>query len=222
MTKRDIYLVTLIGLLVGLLIQPILSNTKSLVLISSYAKLPQDLMRVLICVFFLILAPLALWIAGQAAKLLPVIYQVSKFAAVGTLNTLVDLGVFNLISIYSGIQLSAASKVIYAGFKGVSFLCATTNSYFWNKLWTFGDNSKNDPTTVFKFYLITIINFGLNVGVTTMVRSMNASVIGPEFWAGVVAPLCGVFAGMASNFLGYKFLVFRKKTKEDSMPVPQS
>ena len=60
-------------------------------------------------------------------------YQLSKFFLVGGMNVLVDLGILNLLIFASGI----AAGLWYSVFKGISFLVAATNSYFWNKHWTF-------------------------------------------------------------------------------------
>ena len=125
MIKRDLYLVALIGLLVGVLIQPILSSTKILVLAESYVPLSQMLLRVLICLFFLILAPVALWVANKLAKFVAVVYQVAKFAAVGTLNSFIDLGLFNLLGLLFGQPLGGTFA--FGAMKTVSFPIFASN-----------------------------------------------------------------------------------------------
>lgn len=209
-------MVALIGLLVGVLIQPILSSTKILVLAESYVPLSQMLLRVLICLFFLILAPVALWVANKLAKFVAVVYQVAKFAAVGTLNSFIDLGLFNLLGLLFGQPLGGTFA--FGAMKTVSFLAATTNSYFWNKLWTFGDASKNDTGKVVKFYIITGLNWLINVGVATLVSALRPENV---IWVNVVSPVCGIFAGMVGNFLGYKIFVFGK-TVSQSTDIPRT
>lgn len=215
--KKDLYVVAVVGLLVGLLIQPILSSTKVLVLATSYVPLSEISLRVLICLFFLGLAPLALWLANKLAKSLAFIYQVAKFAAVGTLNSFIDLGFFSLLGLLMGQPLGGTFA--FGAMKTASFLAATTNSYFWNKLWTFGDASKNDASKVIKFYVITGLNFLVNVGVATFVSSLR-----PEglIWVNVVSPVCGIFAGMAGNFFGYKLLVFGKSASNGPDAAPSA
>jgi len=213
--KKDLYLVSLVGLLVGLLIQPILSSTKVLALVTSYVPLSNVSLRVLICLFFLVLAPLALWLASRLTRFFSFIYQVAKFAAVGTLNSFIDLGFFSLLGLLMGQPLGGTFA--FGAMKTASFLAATTNSYFWNKLWTFGDVSKNDTSKVVKFYVITGLNFLVNVGVATAISSMR-----PEglIWVNVISPVCGIFAGMAGNFFGYKLLVFGKSASSGSATTP--
>jgi len=145
----------------------------------------------------------AFWI-GQKIFIL---FQAAKFFLVGTLNTFIDLGVLNIFILISGI----ASGVFYSVFKAISFLVATTNSYFWNKFWTFEKKEKPDPKEFLKFLVVTVFGFLINVGVASFV----VNVIGPQFgmgkkiWASIGAIVAAFFA-FVWNFLGSKFIVFKK------------
>jgi putative flippase GtrA len=208
--RKDFILVLIIGAAVGILIQPVLTNTGADALLRRALPAPGGWLRLIIFAFFLALAPLALGIAGVLGRRLPVIYQFAKFAAVGSLNTFIDLGTLNLQTFLSGIPADAISNLTFGTFKTVSFLAATTNSFLWNKLWTFGDKSRPQAETIVKFYLITAVNAFLNVGVATAVKAAGPVLaISPELWVNVVAPVAGIFASFMGNFLGYKFLVFR-------------
>ena len=143
---------------------------------------------------------------SQALKL-----QFAKFGAVGTLNSFIDLGVLNVLNLVSGIPADKLSNLMFGTFKTISFLLATTNSYLWNKNWTFGDQGRSQAATVFKFYAITALNWVLNVGVATGVKALGPVFGTAELWVNVVAPLAGIFAGLLGNFLGYKYLVFKKE-----------
>jgi len=135
-----------------------------------------------------------------------ILFQAAKFFLVGTLNTFIDLGVLNILILISGI----ATGIFYSIFKAISFLVATTNSYFWNKFWTFQKKEKPQPKEFLKFLVITIFGFLINVGVASFV----VNVIGPQFgigekiWASVGAILAAFFA-FIWNFLASKFIVFR-------------
>lgn len=65
--------------------------------------------------------------------------------------------------------------------------------------------------TLAKFYAITAFNALLNVGVATTVKALGPFGLPPELWVNVIAPVTGIFASFMGNFLGYKFLVFKKK-----------
>jgi len=136
------------------------------------------------------------------------IYQLAKFMLVGTLNTFIDLGILNLLMLLSGIT----AGWYYSLFKAISFSSATTNSYFWNKFWTFKKReTKVGAGEYSQFYLITGIGFLINVGIASLVVNL----IGPQFgfsktiWANVGA-IIAVLCAFMWNFLGYKFIVFKK------------
>lgn len=208
--RKDLLLVLVIGAAVGLLVQPVLTNTGADVAIRSLLPVPSGLVRPLVFVLFLILAPAALGIAGFIGKRFPVVYQFAKFAAVGTLNSFIDLGLLNFQTFISGIPAKDISNLTFGTFKTISFLAATTNSFFWNKHWTFEDKSRVETRTVVKFYTITVISALLNVGVATAVKALGPFGFSPELWVNLIAPVAGIFASFMGNFLGYKFLVFRK------------
>lgn len=202
MKKNDLLLVTIIGAAVGLLIQPILANLSS---ISIFA--PSFTLRLIIFFFFSIFAPIALWILYLIGKIIPIIYQFGKFAAVGVLNTFIDLGVLNLEIFLSGISFG----VFYIIFKTVSFLFATTNSFFWNKYWTFNSKNTINGKETGNFYLFATIGWLLNVGIATFIVNVIGSPasINPKIWANIGA-LCGVGGAFLWDFLSYKFFVFKK------------
>mgnify|MGYP001572410966 FL=1 len=132
-----------------------------------------------------------------------VLHQITKFVIVGVSNTLVDLAVLNLLIFLTGI----ASGAGFSFFKAVSFLFAVTNSYFWNRRWTF----RSDKQVFTQFFVVSTIGLLLNVGTA----SFFVNILGPQFglsetiWANVGA-VGGTLVVMTWNFLGYKFVVFRK------------
>jgi putative flippase GtrA len=203
MKKNDLYSVTAIGAAVGLLIQPILANLGSFAVLAH----PTFALRAGIFIFFTVLAPVALWILYLLGKLLPVLYQFGKFAAVGVLNTFIDLGVLNLIIFLTGI----AGGIWYAVFKAISFLCATTNSFFWNKYWTFNAKEAATGKETGSFFLFAAIGWVVNVGIATFI--VNGIAWSASFNPRVIANiggLCGVAGAFLFNFVSYKFFVFKK------------
>ncbi len=205
MTKKDFWLSLIIGGLVGVLLQPLISNFSAD--ISGLAAIPLIEFRVIAFFVFLFGAPFALFIFFILSRFVPVLYQFAKFACVGILNTSVDLGIFNLATFLYG-SLPVAS--VFAMFKAVSFLTATTNSFIWNKYWTFGANARPQAGEVVKFYAIAIIGGFLNVGVATAVRTANFSFISVNTLVNFVAPICGILVVFLWNFIGYKYVVFKK------------
>lgn len=204
MKRKDWIAIVVIGAAVGLLSQPILANVAD----SFHINLTLGV-RVGMFLGFTVLAPIALLIFYLLGKAIPVLYQFGKFAAVGTLNSFVDLGVFNLETLLLGVE---PSGLVFAVFKSVSFLCGTTNSYFWNRGWTFHAGTKPTGREAVFFYIVAILGGLVNVGVATYVFGgvTPPAFISAKVWTNLVSPVSGIFAGLLWDFLGYKYLVFKK------------
>ena len=141
-------------------------------------------------------------------KFLGWLFQFSKFIAVGFLNTIIDLGVLNLLIAWTG----RSNGLSYSGFKAVSFLVAVFNSYFWNKYWTYKSGQEKSSNEFLKYFIVTFIGFLLNVGVSSLIVNLISPKFGlsPELWANVGA-VFGTATNLVWNFLGYKIVVFKQK-----------
>ena len=211
MQKKDLWLVAIIGGAVGVLIQPLLLNIRALDYLSAYLPLGVNILRVLVFVLFLVLAPVALGVAAWLGKRWASLYQFAKFAAVGSLNSFLDLGILNLEALLIRRDPQSLSTGMFFVFKSVSFLFATTNSYLWNKFWTFGDRSRSHSQTVAVFFGITAVTYFLNTGVATFLKAQGPLFgIEGNLWAGFIAPVCGILVALFANFFSYKYLVFRQ------------
>ncbi len=208
--KKDLMMAAIIGFLCALFIIPIFKNLAPQISFSYSLGL---------IIVLPLLSILGMWLAGLLAKFIKVIYQIAKFVLVGALNTLFDWGILNLLIFLTAV----ASGGFYSVFKGISFLVAVINSYFWNKFWTFKKSpamsdastfSAGQPKAVGKeflqFFVVSCIGFALNVGLATLI----VNVLGPQWgvsaklWANVGA-LGGTLVGLVWNFLGYKLIVFK-------------
>jgi len=196
--KKDYLLVAIIGFVSGLLILPIVKNINfNLTAIRGVA----------IVIALTVLAIVALWIASLISQKIPIILQVAKFSATGVLNTLLDIGVLNLLMY----MFAITAGVGYSIFKGISFIIANINSYFWNKYWTFGANNLANTKEFGQFFAVSFIGFLINTGAASLI----VNYIKP--FAGISAPLwanagaiVATLASLVWNFLGYKFIVFKK------------
>lgn len=74
--------------------------------------------------------------------------QVGKFGIVGIINTLVDIGIFNVLKFIFGFATVTANII--------SVSAAIINSYVWNKNWTFHDKDKNVSKQFIIFVLLSI------------------------------------------------------------------
>jgi putative flippase GtrA len=144
---------------------------------------------------------------GQAiSKSIRVISQVVKFLEVGILNTFIDIGILNLLVWLSGITVGFGLTPLNT----VSFLCAATNSYYWNKLWTFKRGGQTVGKEFAQFLLISIIGWLINTGIlvlgTTFLAPMTSLSAGA--WMNIMK-LIATLVAMVWNFIGYKFIVFK-------------
>ncbi len=201
-TKKDYLLVSVIGFLFGLLLLPTLNNIKlPFVTTITFGN------AILIILAFTIFACFALLIASLLARWLPILLQLAKFSAIGGLNTVLDLGVLNILIIIAGV----ATGYGYSLFKGISFIVANINSYFWNKNWTFGSSGKASVKEFGQFVTVSVVGFIINIGTA----SILVNVIGapqnfsPERWANIGA-ISAVVISLIWNFVGYKFFVFKR------------
>ena len=157
---------------------------------------------------FPILTVVCLWVSWLLGKRFLWIFQIAKYLLIGVLATIADLAVLNLLMWASG----AATGILFSVFKGVSFIMATTAKYFGDKFWAFEKMEKSGMRKEFgQFFIVTLIGLGLNVGVASFV----VNVIGPQFglnetlWANI-GGIAAAFGVSVWNFLGYKFIVFKK------------
>lgn len=198
--KKDYQLVTLIGFLVGWLVLLPLKNSFGIALTLQVISLS--------VIGFTLFAPLALWITKLVGRFWGVFNQFGKFAAVGTLNTLLDLGVLNGLIFLTGIERGK----FFIVFKAISFLVGTTNSYFWNKFWTFGSQMPVTLKEYARFALFTLVGVTINVTVASTIVNVigNPESITPAQWANIGA-LIAVAASFLWNFLSYKHIVFKSQ-----------
>lgn len=155
-----------------------------------------------------LLSVLGVLVVSLLAKKIPALFQLAKFGLVGALNTFIDLGILVFLLTIFGVT----AGLLYSIAKAFSFSCSVVNSYFWNKFWTFGKKETGVEAKEFgKFFLIAGIGFLLNVGVASFVVSVIGLQFGlsAESWA-LVGAFIAIFCVFMWNFLGYKFIVFKK------------
>mgnify|MGYP001587971923 FL=1 len=193
-TKKDAYRALVIGFAVSLLMLIVIKNL----------SIPLPVNKYWLPVLFTPLMLLGLYVSfliGKAWR--PFVFQFGKFFVVGLSNTFLDLGVLNFLILTTDIT----HGIYFSVFKGISFVCAVINSYFWNKYWTFQKQGS------FVLFLLVISGSALlNIGwASYMVNYMSIPAgISPKAWDNIAA-LSSVFLVLTWNFLGMRLIVFRKK-----------
>lgn len=194
-TKHDYAIGALLGFLVGIFALPTLINLGL-----------RDL-RILAVV------PLALppiWVFGLflgkfLSRWLSFLAQFSKFAAVGFLNTTIDFGVLNILSMITGVT----AGFVLGGVNIPGFAIAIINSYFFNKFWVFkgGGGILHDFPKFLGVTLVgLLINSALIILITTYIPPLFAA--GESVWLNM-AKAAATITSLFWNFLGFKFFVFR-------------
>ena len=155
------------------------------------------------------------WIEQILEQILPeklagMAYQFIKCAVVGASNTLVDLAVLNLLMFLADIR----TGIYVTAFSGISFIVADTNSFIWNKFWTFKDKKKNSQELmrqIIAFLLVSLGGLVINVSAVHVIVNVIGHHwgISATLWANI-AKLCAVFLTIVWNFTGYKLIVFKK------------
>src|SRR3989338_10168961 len=163
MDRKNLALAFLASTLIAILVIPTIQN---LPLPSGVVSL--GTMNVALVLGFLAL--IGYLTAEVLSKWIPLFRQLGRFAIVGVLNTIVDFAIFNLLISYVGV----AEGILADVFKGISFVVAVVNSYYWNKYWTFQVKEKV-KSEVLEFLMISLVGFALNVGTFHVI----VNVVGP-------------------------------------------
>lgn len=195
-TQKDVLLSLIAGFLVAVLLAIVANNLNFILPFSKYW----------LVLVFPVLAIAGLYILFKLSRLWsPVLFQFGKFIVVGGLNTFLDLGILNLLIILTGITAGYGFSV----FKGISFVVAVINSFFWNKLWTFNAQRGNFAT----FFLVNLGGFLINVCIASLLVNVVGAPAGVplKLWDNIAA-LSSVVLVLTWNFLGMKFFVFKKKS----------
>lgn len=117
--------------------------------------------------------------------------QIRRFLSTGALAAFVDIGLYILLLDWLGFY--------YA--KAVSFTSATVTTYILNKYWTFekGEHSNRDVVIYILFY-------GVSIALNALINGSVAERSGNTLLAFLVATAFST----AFNFVGLKFIVFRR------------
>ena len=126
-----------------------------------------------------------------------------KFSLVGSMNSLVDFFVLNLLSYLTGFN-----KGIFAAiFSAIASLTANVNSYHFNKKWTF---KTHDKKTSFKRFII-VGAFGASINIVVvyfLTTAVHQTYYSDIIWLNV-SKIIATFFVMLFNYYGYKKYVFK-------------
>jgi putative flippase GtrA len=197
---RDIVLALIVGFLTGALAIPVVINLS----LGTMIRVPLLFLPVIFATLF----GVAVLAASLVANRVPSLFEFSKFAVVGVLNSGVDFGILNLLMLITGISSGGG----FLGFKSISVTLGVLNSYLWNKYWTFNTSNSADARREFvAFMVVTLIAVALNVAGADVIVNVIGAPHGfsTKLWANIGA-VSGAGLTLFTNFFGYKFFVFKK------------
>jgi len=139
--------------------------------------------------------------------------EAKRFVVVGFINTALDLVVLNSLIFLTHL---GRSGLWFSVFKSISFLVAVANSYVINHSWTFGGKGgRRSLMQAGQFLVVSLVGAVINVTSASYVATFIPPIHGLESYWPSIAALAGTACGLASNFLGYKHIVF---ASSDSTP----
>lgn len=142
--------------------------------------------------------------------------EVPRYAVVGAMNTFVNLVVFNMLMLVTGITQGALVPV----FVLTSFAVTIIHAFFWNKFWVFNDRNGPVRKQLATFTLVATATALITTGVIHFLVNVVGAPQGivPVVWANLV--VVGIIPlTFLLNFFGTKLLVF---TEKDRAPLSDS
>jgi putative flippase GtrA len=133
-------------------------------------------------------------------KKVRLISEFLKFGVTGGLGSVTNLTIFFLLVDKAGLPEIPVSILC--------FIIAGTQNYFLNHYWSFREHTENTDVS-FKRWLMFLSGalLGLGINITVMYTIVTNFTLPYK----TIAQACGIAAGMISNFLVSKFIVFRKR-----------
>jgi putative flippase GtrA len=119
--------------------------------------------------------------------------QLVRFVAVGASGYVVNLATFTLCVHTANLDYRVAAVI--------AFLVALANNFVWNRHWTFDARAGHAGTQAFRFVVVSVAAFLVNLGVLELLVSVAGL---PE----VPAQALAIIAAMPCNFLGNKLWTF--------------
>lgn len=139
--------------------------------------------------------------------------EAAKFGAVGIVSAIVDLGVFNALSI-TGQPLHTHPVTARA----ISVLVATVISYIGNRWWTWRDRERASLAREYSLFIaINIVGLAINLGILALAE------YGLHWHSGIernLANVVGIGIGTLVRFFAYRRWVFMESAAVSAVAGP--
>jgi len=127
------------------------------------------------------------------------LHQAARYSAVGIFNTLLDAGLYLLLTHWLGL---AGLKLLA---KGISYTVGTLNSFHWNRTWTF----RSDARLRTQFVLFALASL-MAIGINTACMGLGLDLFRQ---AEIPALILATGLTLVFNFTVSKFIVFRSQSE---------
>ena len=204
MSKREVVLSFTIGVITSVFAALLLWTTRTPLDYFGDARVIKGLL-----IGLPVLEVIGYFIARHLLGHVKVLGQMARFGMVGLMNFLVDTGILTALSIYTGVE----SGVNIIWLNVISTSIAISNSYVWNRNWTFRDREPMTFSGFATFVVVTIGGIAINSAIVFgVVSSIPISGVLTGTRRLAIAKLLATTVSLFWNFLGYKLVVFRKPT----------
>jgi len=135
------------------------------------------------------------------------IWQFLRFCVVGTSNAVIDFGVLNLLLwLYPTTDLWKT-----LGYNSLAVLLASTNSFFWNKHWTFQLRSPITSQEIYRFTVLASATTLMNDVLMWLLGRIFPSIMVSSRMGANALKLAAIIGTMSISFFGMRLWVFFHK-----------
>ena len=144
--------------------------------------------------------------------------QLTRFGLVGGLNTLVDILVFNVLLLC----WPTTSAMVLLIYNAVAYGIGASNSFVWNKYWTFQRRQAVSHSELGRFSVTTLCGMLVNSMLLWAIGLvLNSFPLNTVLWANA-SKVLAISATMLLSFLGMRLWVFASKTQHAPHQVSAS
>lgn len=208
--KKDILLAALAGEISAWLSLPILKNVKVFDILAE-----EGINALSFSAIWILLVPIGTAIMISIFYFLAKIrnqvgfFQLGKYGVIGILNTFLNAGIYNFFIFTTDIAFGLMLDLFFA----VAFVITVTNSFFWNKFWSFEERGvENIKKEAIQFFGISAAVALMNMGILHLIVNIIGAPIGidQKIWANIALGFT-IITAFLGNFFSYKYIVFSNK-----------
>jgi len=143
------------------------------------------------------------------------LWQFARFCVVGTSNAVIDFGVLNAALA----AFPTKATVPLLAYNTAAVVLAATNSFVWNRRFTFRVRGPLQAGEVARFAVVAAGTAGLNDLVLLVLSAVFPALMGSGTLGANVLKLGAILGAMALSFFGMRFWVFLGKRLSPASPA---